>query len=149
VEPEIADELPRRRNLRTSPIRATSVVAVTTSLRGIVFSRRTSSVAEDLLRDDSIDLRELVAEEVQLTPTAVDGQALIDRQNLLGIHNRPFTSNGSEVGLPALEVAVQHRADVVLIYVWHLTSPRQRRHEPAQHPLAVITDPRPRDQVRG
>ena len=32
-------------------------------------------IADNLLGDDSVDLRELVAEEVQLTQTAVDGQA--------------------------------------------------------------------------
>jgi len=36
-------------------------------------------VAEDLLGDDPIDLREIGAEEVQLTQARIDGQALVDR----------------------------------------------------------------------
>lgn len=49
----------------------------------IVISPANVVVAEHLLRDDRIDLRELVAEEIQLAQAAVDGQALIDRQDLL------------------------------------------------------------------
>jgi len=40
-------------------------------------------VPERLLGDETVDLREFLAEEVQLAKTPLDGQALVDRE-LLG-----------------------------------------------------------------
>lgn len=48
-----------------------------------------------------------------------------------------------------LEVAMQHRADLVLDLRTALDQPAAARHEPAQHPGALVTDPDPRDQIRG
>jgi len=58
-------------------------------------------IAQNLLRDDRVDLRELLTEEVQLTQSGIDGEALVDGQLLRRDPCSPwrkrFSASGSVV----------------------------------------------------
>jgi hypothetical protein len=92
---------------------------------GILNNRRIRIVV-DLLGDDPFDLGEFITDEVQLAQPSEDGQALIDRQLLLGDPLAALLAERVTGWATALEVAVQHRRDLVLDLVRRLTSPRRR-----------------------
>jgi hypothetical protein len=83
---------------------ATSVVAGHDVDAGDRHQAANIVVAEDLLSDDGIDLCELPAEEVQLAQAAVDGQALIEREDLLGDPRAALDADGSLAGLRPLRL---------------------------------------------
>ena len=61
-------------------------------------------IAEDLLRDDGVDLRELLTEEVQLAQAGIDGQALVDGQLLRRDPCPPLLAERVGGGVSAFEV---------------------------------------------
>jgi hypothetical protein len=67
-----------------------------------------------MLSDRALDLSELAVEEVDLTQTAVDGLALVDRQRLLGQPLAALAAEQVAGRRAALEVAHQHGVDLVL-----------------------------------
>ena len=91
--------------------------------------------------DQLVDLRELVAEEVQLAQPGLEGQALVDRQLLLGQPRPSLDSERSAAG-GRPRGCDQHRGDLVLDLGARLTSCAGAR-PPPQHPDAVIADPDP------
>src|SRR3954453_9520440 len=104
-------------------------------------------IGEYLLSDDAVDLSELCSDEVQLTQACVNGQALIDRQ-LLGVDPGAALLAERVAGrAAALEVAMQDRRDLVLDLRAALDQPPPARHQPAQHPAALVTDPHRRNQI--
>ena len=106
-------------------------------------------VAEHLLSDDRVDLGQLVAEEVQLAQAGVDRQALVEWQLLRGDPRAALLAERVAGRVASLQVAMQHRADLVLDLGAALDQPATARHQPAQHPHALVADPHRRDQVGG
>ena len=144
-----ADERRELRKRRASPITAMSVTAVVTSTPGTVSRRRTSSSpCASAATRRSIWASSAPRKSSWRRP-GVDRQALVGGQFLGG---EPGASRASEEVAhrrASLEVAVQHRRNLILDLRATLDEPAAARDQAAQHAHAFIAAPDQRDEVRG
>ena len=98
----------------------------------------------------AVDLRELARRG---SPAGAGTPSTVRRSSIgsccSAIHARPLLAERVAGRVAALEVAMQHRGDLVLDLRAALDQPAAARHQPAQHPAALVADPHRRDQVGG
>lgn len=98
-QPDFAARLP------SSPARRRIASGITSSQTVDRGSRLVAwCTAEDLPREDRVDPRELLAEEVQSARAGVDGQALVDRQLLRGDPRLPLPGERIAGGIRPLRL---------------------------------------------
>jgi hypothetical protein len=98
-------------------------------------------ILERVLGDQRVDLAELLAKKVELAKARVDGEPLVDGQDLIA---EPLASfDAEQVGdrRPGDEVALQHRRDLVLDLRATLHQPTPPRNQPSQRADPLISDP--------
>ncbi len=132
----------------TSPTTATSIVAVTTSMPGIVINRRTSSSP----RTCCAMTASICASSSPRKSSWRRHPSTVKRSSIgrtcSAIHTRPFAPNGSAAGLRPLRLQCSTALISFLDLRAALDQPAATRHEPTQHPRALVTDPHLRDQIR-
>jgi hypothetical protein len=105
-------------------------------------------VVDRLQGDVAIDLGELLAVEVELADQRFDAAPLVGRQVLPGEPASADTREEIGVRTGRHEVARQDRVHLVLHTRALLDEMRAPHDKPPQHPSAVISDPRPGQEIR-
>jgi hypothetical protein len=109
-------------------------------------------VVERVLRDELVELGELLAQEIELAQAAIDVSRSSGGSSCPAIHARPLLPNGVACRIAALRLRCNAAAISFLICVRRLTSPRRRhtsRRSIRTRPSPIQTagiDPRPADR---
>jgi len=102
-------------------------------------------VGERLGRDETVDLGELLTEEVEMEQAALDGEPLIGRKILDSQPGATLTAEEVAHRRASLQATLQHRRDLVLDLRAALGQALLTQDQQAQRPLPLIAGPDPGD----
>jgi hypothetical protein len=102
-----------------------------------------------VLGDRALEDRDLGAEKVDLAQAAIDSLTLVAGQLELGQPRAAALAKGVGHRRAALEVAHQHRVDLILGAGALTHELRAARQAPAQRPRALVGQPTPTQKARG